>query len=212
MEGDRDDRHRQPSTRGAHGAVAVGDRMYVFGGFFERDDQQFDTNDSYVFYNDLYYLDNNTKVWTALTPSGPRPDVRAFHRLMVDDSAGIRPASTSTAGRSAATRSSAGATRSRSSYGDVWRYDTGANTWTELNPTCPAAPAPCAPGARLGMAGEMNDGKIYIFGGIDANFATLGDTWRFDVQTKTWTQLTPTCNVPTARATSRRPADMAARW
>ena len=192
----------EPSARGVHGAVRVGNRMYVFGGFLERDNQPPSTvPDFYEFYNDLYYLDTEANVWTALTPSGPLPGVRAFHRLMVDES---DPDGIYLFGGTKYLNSS---TPLPLTYGDVWRYDIGDNAWTELTPNlsnCPTPPALCVPSARLGMAGAMHEGKIYIFGGLEVSLqpfslASRGDTWRFDVATQTWTQLAPTGDVPSPR-------------
>lgn len=66
-----------PSHRDFHTAVAVGDRMYVFGG-------RGDLNSPYnsqeeIYCPQIYYLDTKTEVWVALNPTSVWPEGRRSH-------------------------------------------------------------------------------------------------------------------------------------
>jgi hypothetical protein len=72
---------------------------------------------------------------------------------------------------------------------DTWLYD-GTN-WTDVTATL-------RPPARVGaaLAFEPTLGRSLLFGG--GTFSRLNDTWTFDAQTRTWTQLQPNQS-PSAR-------------
>ena len=71
------------------------------------------------------------------------------------------------------------------SFGDTWIYNVAANTWTEIKP-------PTAPSGRANAALDYDaesDRTILYSGFISGdNYAPL-DTWSFDMNTKTWTQM-----------------------
>lgn len=76
---------------------------------------------------------------------------------------------------------------------DTWLYDAATNTWQQVIIT--------APSARLSpsLASDGN-GVFYLFGGwrMDAGGFSeyLGDTWKFDMATMQWTELTPSTSPP----------------
>lgn len=47
---------------------------------------------------------------------------------------------------------------------------------------------------------DLGDGRLLLFGGRDATGTWLGDTWVFEVETSTWTQLTPATSPPARNA------------
>lgn len=47
---------------------------------------------------------------------------------------------------------------------------------------------------------DLGDGRLLLFGGRDATGAQLGDTWVFEVETDTWTQLAPGVSPPARNA------------
>lgn len=47
---------------------------------------------------------------------------------------------------------------------------------------------------------DLGDGRLLLFGGRDAAGAWLSDTWTFDVETDTWTQLAPPVSPPARNA------------
>jgi hypothetical protein len=69
--------------------------------------------------------------------------------------------------------------------GDTWIYDITANTWTQIKP--PTAPSGRANAA---MAYDVESDRIILFAGfISADTYAPLDTWSFDINTKTWTQM-----------------------
>ncbi|MFQ5491584.1 MAG: kelch repeat-containing protein [Phycisphaerae bacterium] len=79
---------------------------------------------------------------------------------------------------------------------DTFTYDPLTETWTEPTPQDNGPlPAPRCHHAFLGIPGS--DAGI-LFGGF--SFAgRFNDAWRYDVDTNTWTQLTPTGTTPSRR-------------
>lgn len=66
-----------PAHRDFHSAVAIGDRMYIFGG-------RGDLNSPYnsleeVYCPELSYLDTKEHKWVTANPSGTWPDARRSH-------------------------------------------------------------------------------------------------------------------------------------
>ena len=73
------------------------------------------------------------------------------------------------------------------SYNDLWLWD--GVTWSNVS----ATNAPGAPPLRghAGMACEPGGASVLLFGGVYGTNSTLGDTWRFDIASRSWTQLNP---------------------
>ncbi|MEM7307698.1 MAG: kelch repeat-containing protein [Planctomycetota bacterium] len=77
---------------------------------------------------------------------------------------------------------------------DLWEYDFQTNAWTELIPLfAPGSP----PGRDEAYAGQKpKKGKLTIYGGESLDpgtfeFVTLEDVWQLDLDTLTWTEVTP---------------------
>jgi N-acetylneuraminic acid mutarotase len=81
-------------------------------------------------------------------------------------------------------------------YSDsLWSYDSATSTWTELfqGGDLPAARATQA------VVYEPTGNRLIVFGGRDS--ATyFGDTWAYNLDDNTWTELRPVGTVPAARA------------
>ena len=83
---------------------------------------------------------------------------------------------------------------------ETWAFDIDAHTWKNK------APKTDAPPARWGsrMAYDAESDRIILFGGSDLNTAeTLNDTWAYDYETNSWTEMDPF-----VRATPHHYADM----
>ena len=79
--------------------------------------------------------------------------------------------------------------------GDTWTWD--GNNWTRLNPAT-------SPPARsdVGMAYDAATQKVILFGGFtntNNGGITWGDTWSWDGNSSTWTDLDPLANAPANR-------------
>jgi hypothetical protein len=76
--------------------------------------------------------------------------------------------------------------------GDTWTFD--GTSWTQVVPRTPSPPA------RWGATAFTFNGKVVLFGGISASLTPLGDTWIWDDQAQTWTQILQGATAPSARA------------
>ena len=70
-------------------------------------------------------------------------------------------------------------------FGDTWIYDVAANSWTEVK--TPSAPDPRD---NTALTYDVESDRIILYSGAisAANYAPR-DTWAFDMNTKTWTQM-----------------------
>jgi len=68
--------------------------------------------------------------------------------------------------------------------GETWAYDVAADKWTQMKP-------PSGPTARFAaaMAYDAKADRIILFGGAITEQWYLNDTWAYDYNTNTWTQL-----------------------
>jgi hypothetical protein len=77
-------------------------------------------------------------------------------------------------------------------FGDLWSYDLGADTWTELDP----GPGP---DARFGHEAVWVDGVgLVIFAG-QSGATFFNDLWAYEPRADTWTQLPGSGDVPVSR-------------
>lgn len=74
-------------------------------------------------------------------------------------------------------------------FADTWAYDANAGEWTELTPV--SGP----PGRTThAMAYDADSDRIVLFGGVgvsEGSFSELGDTWAYDWNDNTWTDMNP---------------------
>jgi N-acetylneuraminic acid mutarotase len=127
--------------------------------------------------------------WTDLSPSGELPPARSYHSMVYAPSSG-RVIMFGGKGKVSVLADL---------FNDIWAYDPTANTWTNLNPTG------ALPLARIGqsMVYDPSTLRVIMFGGqySDAAFVAgfLGDTWAYDPNANTWTDLNPTGELPITR-------------
>ena len=76
--------------------------------------------------------------------------------------------------------------------GQTWAYDYNTDTWTNMEP----AEGPFGLlGARMVYDSESD--RIILFGGISAEgFGPIEDTWAYDYETNSWTNMQPTGSPP----------------
>lgn len=80
-------------------------------------------------------------------------------------------------------------------YGDTWSFDYATEQWSRL-----AGPGGTAPEPRFDHAAIIADGAFWLMGGNTsadgANLVAADDTWRFDLTTDKWEQVSTTNNPP----------------
>jgi len=76
-------------------------------------------------------------------------------------------------------------------YGDTWAYDPAADTWEQMNP----ATAPSERWASV-MVYDAESDRIILFGGGFSVPLPHGDTWVYDYNTNTWTEMQPEVSPP----------------
>jgi N-acetylneuraminic acid mutarotase len=170
-----------PTERSAPAAAGIGGGVYVFGG--ARDD--FSTGVA-TFYNDLRRLDIATSRWRVIPPAGAVPAPRAFAAAASDDVAGGRMFVFG-----GSTFNVAGT--EFQPFGDLSVFSVATGAWTTLSvPDSSTRPHPGArSGANLWSVGD----RLYLFGGIDATFATHNDLWTYDLRHGGWS-LVPVVGPP----------------
>ena len=141
----------------------VGQRIILFGGSYY--------SGSYTFYGDTWSYDVAQAEWTKLTPTGS--PIARFNHAMVYDS--DRKEIVVFGGFSYSGR-----------VGDTWVYNIASNKWTNETPDK-------SPSRRSdpGAAYDAKNKKVIIFGGYGHDDVMQGDTWAFDMETRTWTQMNP---------------------
>ncbi|MFX0204847.1 MAG: Kelch repeat-containing protein, partial [Candidatus Hodarchaeota archaeon] len=117
--------------------------------------------------------------WKIMTSSGP--SARAYSAMTYD----------STIGKIILFGGIYGGTQI---YDDTWVYDLISNTWTQMNPST-KPPARC----YHSMAFDSSSGKVILFGGRGGPTLYLSDTWVYDLNSNSWTQMTPSTH-PSGRA------------
>ena len=120
---------------------------------------------------DTWSFDLGRNTWTNLNP-GTRPSPR-YRSAMAYDAQSDRVVLFG------------GTADGKTVFADTWTYDLETNTWTNMNPAI-------RPPARYrhAMAYDAKSDRVILFGGND-NTTDLGDTWAYDVNTNTWTNLNP---------------------
>ena len=146
---------------------------------------------SRTYMNDTWAYDPTANVWTKLNPSGTPPPALGF--TMAYDPATRRLVMFG--GRDDTAR-----------LNDTWAYDPAANTWTDLKPSG------ALPVARAGpaMAYDPASGRMIMFGGRSGENQFLDDTWSYDPAGNSWTELSPSGNLPPARGQPAMAYDPAA--
>jgi N-acetylneuraminic acid mutarotase len=162
-----------PSARTDHAMAALeANKALLFGGFV--DGQKF---------FDTWVYDENTEDWSLVTGSTERPSPRALHAMaQIEDKKVLL----------------FGGIEGQFSdfYSDqTWLFDGTSGQWSMLSPA--QKPSPRIVGAMASLGG----GKVLLFGGVSSipnpspPPSTLTvfhtDTWIFDLNSNTWTEITP---------------------
>jgi N-acetylneuraminic acid mutarotase/DNA-binding transcriptional ArsR family regulator len=143
------------------------DRIILFGGYVQYNP---------VVYNETWAYDLNTNTWTNMSPLNSPPS--RFHPGIAYDSQSDRVIMFS------------GDDEGGSSiYDDTWAYDYNNNTWTNMTPAF-------SPVARVDpkMAYDPIANRIVMFGGgmgPIGSFNSWNDTWTYDYERNTWTNMSP---------------------
>jgi len=124
-----------------------------------------------ILFGDTWSYDFNTNTWTNLNPP-ESPSPRSGHAMAYDS-------------RSDRIILFGGATQG-GFLGDTWAYDLGTNTWTNLTSSV-------GPSARIlhAMAFDDPSGRLILFGGYTRELQWSNETWSYDFNTNTWTNLNP---------------------
>ncbi len=70
---------------------------------------------------------------------------------------------------------------------ETWAYDFNTNTWTKMEPTTQPLKL-----AEHNLAYDAESDRIVLFGGDDSDsFLHSDDTWTYDLNANTWTDLSP---------------------
>jgi N-acetylneuraminic acid mutarotase len=160
-----------PELTGAQMAYdAESDRMVLFGGM-DWDSEQGNIR----LHDDTWTYDFDSNTWTKMAPQVSPPG-RHFHAMAYD------------------ARSDRvilfGGSPSRD---DTWAYDHNTDAWEELEPAIkPTDRVSCA------MVYDPVSGRVILFGG-ESGLEALDDTWAYDYETNTWTDLAPVTH-PSKRA------------
>ncbi len=128
--------------------------------------------------NDLWTFDLETRMWAEVDAPGPEP---RFGHLAVFD---VKR------GRMVVFSGQAGA----DFFNDTWEYDTATGQWTELEPEGDL------PATRYGSCSgyDAENDLFYISHGF-TNSGRFDDTWSFDLETESWTDLSPAGDRPVKR-------------
>jgi N-acetylneuraminic acid mutarotase len=115
--------------------------------------------------------------WTNKEPT-PMPPARGYHALAYEV-------------ENDRTLLYAGADSNYNAFQDTWSYDFNTNTWENRNPTS----SPPALGAHA-LAYESKNEVVILFGGDVDPFLSTAETWVYDYDTNTWTNLTTSIAPP----------------
>lgn len=157
-----------PAPRGYHQMAydVESDRMILFGG---------------IGLNDTWSYEVSTNTWTRMSPAQSPPvsegpmtyDAQSDRVLLfANPLEGTRPT-----GRPPT----------------LWAYDVNTDTWTNLDRVPPAPPS--LAGAR--MVYDIESDRTILFGGLSVGSGSFkNDTWAYDFDTNTWTQMDPEVRPP----------------
>ena len=130
---------------------------------------------------DTWAYDPVANTWTDLSPSGTVPSPRSGESMVYDSSTGE-------------VIMFGGAASNGFGLNDTWVYDPTTNSWADLQPFG------AVPSAResQSMVYDAATNRVIMFGGTRGG-AVLSDTWAYDFEANTWTDLSPSGALPGAR-------------
>lgn len=150
-------------------------RVIMFGG------QDYGFSGRYL--NDIWALDLNSETWQFPTMSQPMPSPRRNAALAYDS---VNNRMLLFGGRMGSTF-----------YNDIWACDLtiGAEYWLELTPS---GTPPSHRTEVTGIIDPLNN-RLILFGG-DGYSGRNNETWELDLTTMTWSMLSPSGSLPSARS------------
>jgi hypothetical protein len=159
-----------PRPRVTHTMVVSGDQLLVYGG------NSTSSSTSYLPVGDLWSYDLVDQSWTELDDDTDAGE-RLFHAATVSDDGG--------------TMYVYGGADENALFGpfftDLWAYDVGSQTWTELSDGTEAAPL-----GRI-MPSLLFDGarnRLLMWAGHDdGNLGNTNEVWAFELSDNSWSKL-----------------------
>ena len=119
-----------------------------------------------TFFNDLWAFDPSKETWARQDPDGPLPIKRYGAGGTVADGAFIVSHGFNFDGR----------------FDDTWSLD---KNWTDASPATASRPVKRC----LHRISPIGDGGILLFGGQTTGKPFLGDTWIYNVKSRSWKEL-----------------------
>ncbi|KAJ8487995.1 hypothetical protein ONZ45_g14121 [Pleurotus djamor] len=167
-----------PSPRVGHASALVSSVLIVWGGDTKADPKSKPTDPQD---DGLYLLNINTREWTKVSVHGPAPVGRYGHAVAMIASKFFV----------------FGGQVDRDFLNDLWSFDLNSlrtkAVWERYEPTTPERPPP-----RTGHVCVTFGERIIIFGGTDGQYH-YNDTWVFDINTRTWSELQCIGFIPSPR-------------
>ncbi|KAJ8488304.1 hypothetical protein ONZ45_g14004 [Pleurotus djamor] len=167
-----------PSPRVGHASALVSSVLIVWGGDTKADSKSKPTDPQD---DGLYLLNINTREWTKVTVHGPAPVGRYGHAVAMIASKFFV----------------FGGQVDRDFLNDLWSFDLNSlrtkAVWERYEPATPDRPPP-----RTGHVCVTFGERIIIFGGTDGQYH-YNDTWVFDINTRTWSELQCIGFIPSPR-------------
>jgi len=119
---------------------------------------------------ETWSFDPSTRVWTNMNPVGG-PE-RLFAPAMAYDAGSDRVIMF-------------GGNNTSGQVGGTWAYDVNTNTWTQMDPADKPAQR-----AFMHLAYDSQSDRVILVGGGNC-CRDFGDTWSYDFDTDTWTEMAP---------------------
>ncbi|KAJ8702368.1 hypothetical protein PTI98_001088 [Pleurotus ostreatus] len=167
-----------PSARVGHASALVSSVLIVWGGDTKADPKSKPTDKQD---DGLYLLNLVSREWTRVTVHGPAPVGRYGHAVAMIGSKFFV----------------FGGQVDRDFLNDLWAFDLNSlrtkATWELFDPVTADRPAP-----RTGHVCVTHGDRILIFGGTDGQYH-YNDTWAFDMNTRTWSELQCIGFIPSPR-------------
>jgi N-acetylneuraminic acid mutarotase len=147
-------------------------KSIIFGGINE-------DGSEYEVFEDLWTYDSAANIWNEIVPTN-KPSARSGHAMVYDS---INHKTILFGGWDEIFRS----------HQDTWVYDSQANQWIDVIPNT-------SPEERVShsMCYDPVSQKVILFGGYKDVGPHFNDTWEYDYNLNTWTELNPS-NSPSGR-------------